>query len=117
MLKTVSKFPVLLSRPIQYGKYSKISNSSLFLFTKINKVFRAGIHKRLVSIAKTGKTLIRLLLQKQSDMGLLCLPTLFGWQLVLEILQHSLYARFGNSYQFYLFHWPALEIMVAIVNL
>ena len=41
MLKTVSKFPVLLSRPIQYGKYSKISNSSLFLFTKINISFQS----------------------------------------------------------------------------
>ena len=39
-------------------------------------VFRAGKHKLLVRIAN-GKTLIRLLLQKQSDLGLLCLSRQF----------------------------------------
>ena len=41
MLKTVSKFPVLLSRPIQYGKYCKISNSSVFLIIKLNISFQS----------------------------------------------------------------------------
>ena len=57
-------------------------------------VFRAGIHKVLVRIANRegGKTLIRLLLQKQSDLGLHCLPRLLnGRQLVLEVVEHLPY--------------------------
>ena len=34
---------------------------------------RAGIHCVLVRIANRGKTLVRMLLQKQSDLGLHCL--------------------------------------------
>ena len=45
-------------------------------------VFRTGIHKVLVEIA-TGKTLIRLLLQKQSDLGLRCLSRPF-WKATSE---------------------------------
>ena len=39
------------------------------------------------------KTLIRLLLQKQSDLGLRCLSRPFGWQLVLEISEHLPYTE------------------------
>ena len=50
-------------------------------------VFRAGIHKMRVRIANR-KTLIRLLLQKQSDLGLPCLSRSFlGSQLVFEIFR------------------------------
>ena len=48
-------------------------------------VFRAGIHKILVKIVKS---LIRLLLQKQSDLDLHCLSRFFGRQHVFEILEH-----------------------------
>ena len=53
---------------------SKISNT-FFLSQFSIKMFviRAGSYKMLVRLAKTGKTLIRLLLQKQSDLGLHCL--------------------------------------------
>ena len=45
---------------------------TLFSFcSQINAVVKAGIHKILVRIAV--KTLIRLLLQKQSDLALDCL--------------------------------------------
>ena len=37
---------------------------------------------------QTGKTLIRLLLHKQSDLGLSCLSMPFGRQLVFETLEH-----------------------------
>ena len=65
-----------------------IQNFEHFSLSVFNKmlVFRARIHKMLVRIA-TGNTLIRLLLQKQSDLGLLCL-VLSGSQLVFEILEH-----------------------------
>ena len=38
---------------------------------------RAGIHCVLVRIANRGKTLVRMLLQKQSDLGLHCLSLSF----------------------------------------
>ena len=54
-------------------------------------IIRAGIYKMLVRIAKTGKTLIRLLLQKQSDLGLRYLSgPVFGRQLVFNILKYLL---------------------------
>ena len=55
-------------------------NFEYFYFSVSNKmlVIRAGIHKMLVGIANR-ETLIRLLLQKQSDLGLYCLPRPF-WQ-------------------------------------
>ena len=47
-------------------------------------VSRAGIYKM-----QAGKTLIRLLLQKHSDLGLQCLPRpFFGRQLVFVTLDH-----------------------------
>ena len=36
------------------GKFSKISNTFLFLFSNKMLVFRAGIHKMLIRIAKQG---------------------------------------------------------------
>ena len=59
-----------------YGKCSKVSNTFLYLFSNKMWNIKDGIHKILVRIA-TGKTLIRLLLQKQSDLGLHCLPKPF----------------------------------------
>ena len=44
----------------------------------------------LVRIAN-GKIVIRLLLQKKSDLGRFCLSRLFGRQLMLKILEHLLY--------------------------
>ena len=63
---------------IKYGKSSKILNIFLFLCSTKLLVIRAGMHKMLARIAK-GKTLIRLLLQKQSDLGLHYLSRCF-WQ-------------------------------------
>ena len=45
---------------------------SFFLFLNKMLVIRAGTHKILVRKQK-GQTLIRLLLEKQSDLGLHCL--------------------------------------------
>ena len=45
----------------------------LFLFSNKISVIVAGIHKMLVRKVNTGKPLIRLLVQKQSDLGLHCL--------------------------------------------
>ena len=55
-----------------YSKYFKISNNFLFLFLKKFWFSRLKftIH---MSEQLTGKILIRLLLQKQSDLGLCCL--------------------------------------------
>ena len=64
---------------LNYGKCSKISNTFLFLFSVKMLIFSAGINKILVRLSKTGKTLIRLLLQKQSDLGLHCLHRPY-WQ-------------------------------------
>ena len=50
-------------------------------------VIRAGIHNILVRIAN----LIRLLLQKQSDLGLLYLSRPFYRKLVFEIFEHIQY--------------------------
>ena len=49
-----------------------------FLFSNKIFVFKHGICKMLVR-KQTGKTLLRLLLQKQSDLGLCCLSRPF-WQ-------------------------------------
>ena len=54
----------------------KILNTFPFLFSNKMFAFRAGIHKMFVRI-QTGKTLISLLLQKQSDLGLTCLSRPF----------------------------------------
>ena len=58
------------------GKFSKFSNTYLYLFSNKRLVIRAGIHKMLVTKANR-ETLIRLLLQKQSDLALPCLVRLF----------------------------------------
>ena len=55
--------------PLMCRKCSKISNTDLFLFSAKMLSGGGGIHKMLVRIP-TGKTLIRLLLKKQSDLGL-----------------------------------------------
>ena len=44
-----------------------------------------------LSEKQTGETLIRLLLKKQSDLGLHCLSWPFDMQVVFEILEHLPY--------------------------
>ena len=56
----------------------KSLNTFHFLFSKKMWICRAGIHN-ILSEYQTGNTLIRLLLQKQSDLGLSCLSRPF-WQ-------------------------------------
>ena len=62
-----------------FSKCSKILNTFLFLLSNKMLVFRAGIHKMLIleNMSQTGKTMIRLLLKKQSDLGLPSLSRLF----------------------------------------
>ena len=50
---------------------------------KLILVIMAGAHKNAFSEKQTGKTLIRLLLQEQSDLGLPCLS-----RHLFEILEH-----------------------------
>ena len=87
-----------LSRPFRYAtsvqnfrtfteKCSTISNTFLFLFSNKIMVIKAGLHKLLDRIA-TGKTLIRLLIQKQSDLVLPFLYRHFCRQLVFKVLEH-----------------------------
>ena len=57
---------------MEYCKCSKISNNFSFC-SQIKGLLRAGIHKILIIEYQTGKTLIRLLPGKQSDLGLHCL--------------------------------------------
>ena len=59
-----------------YGKRSKISKTFLFLFTNKILVIRLEATK-CMSEKKTGKTQIRLLLKKQSDLCLHCLSMPF----------------------------------------
>ena len=61
-------------------KCSKILNPFLFLFSNKMLVFRVGIHKILVRIAK------------REDFGLPCLSGPFV-RLVFEIFEHLLYSR------------------------
>ena len=63
----------------QYCKCSKNLNTFLFLYSNKMFNFRAGFHKMLVRMANREKTLIRLLLKKQSDLGLHYLSRPF-WQ-------------------------------------
>ena len=69
---------------------SKISNAFLFLFSNKMLVFRAGIHKMLVRIANR-KDLIRLLLQKQSDLDLALFAQVFDRQLAFKVFEHLLW--------------------------
>ena len=62
-----------------YGKCSKISKTLLFLLSTKMLVISAETHKLLVRIANR-EALIRLLLQKQSDLGLHCLSRSFCQQ-------------------------------------
>ena len=54
----------------------KFSNTFYFLFSRTMWVISAGIHK-MFSQLHTGKTLIRLLPQSKSDLGLHCLSRPF----------------------------------------
>ena len=56
----------------KYGKCSEILNTFLFLVSKKCWLSELELTKCL-SEKQTGKTLIRLLFQKQSDLGLPCL--------------------------------------------
>ena len=64
----------------------KFRTLSLSVLNKM-LVFMAGIHKKYVRIANR-KILIRLLLQKQSDLGLRCLSMPLGQTTSVEILEH-----------------------------
>ena len=66
MLHTVHEIWVV------YSKCSKISNTFLFLFSVKILVFRAGIRKMLVRIAKREDP-DQTALKKQPDLGLCCL--------------------------------------------
>ena len=62
---------------------------TLFSFCSEIKCWLSGLELTKCSSEKqTGKILIRLLLQKQSDLGLHCLSKHFGRQLVFKILGH-----------------------------
>ena len=50
--------------------YGKCSKTQFMFFFQRKFELTAGVHKMLDKIAKRGETLIRLLLQKQSDLGL-----------------------------------------------
>ena len=61
---------------MSYGKCSNISKTFVFLFA--NKTLVIGLKvPKCLSEKQTGKTLIRLLLQKQSDLSLHCLSRPF----------------------------------------
>ena len=72
-----------------YGKCSKIP-TFLFLFSK--KCWTSGLElTKCWSEKQTWKTLIRLLLQKQSDLGLPCLSRYCGRELLFKILDYLPY--------------------------
>ena len=66
-------------------KCSKISNTSLCSQIKCGL---SGLEFTKSLSVQTEKTLIRLLLQKQSDLGLHFLSRPFGRHVVYEILEH-----------------------------
>ena len=57
--------------------WGTLSSETQVFFSWPYQIIRARNHKRLVTIANR-ETLIRLLSQKQSDLGLHCLSRLFG---------------------------------------
>ena len=59
--------------------------------SQIKYWFRGLELTKCLSEKQAGKTLIRLLLQKQSDLGLCCLSRPFGQETIVEILEHLLY--------------------------
>ena len=65
----------------------------IFEFLNERLVIQARNYKMHVRI--TGKTLIRLLLQKQSDLGLPCLSRLF-WQATTCTVQHLTALKYMN---------------------
>ena len=99
---SVSSLACILVCPseIIQSKCSKSVNTFLFLFSNKMLVIRAGIHKCL-SEMQTGKTLIRLLLQKQSDLGLHCLSLSF-WQVTsvqnIRTFTGVFFLKFENIY-------------------
>ena len=74
---------------IKYGiKYGNVSKLNIFLCQFINKILLKGLDfTKCMSEKQTRKTLIRLLLENQFDLGLHCLLRLFCSQLVLEIIE------------------------------
>ena len=63
------------------------------------RVIRAGNHKNACPNSQQGR-LIRLLLQKQSDLALCSLSMPFGRQLVFEILEQLPYSRLPIIYMY-----------------
>ena len=49
-------------------------------------------------LVRIGNTLIRLLLKKQSDLGLSCLSGIFGRQLMFEIIEQLPYVNYGTNW-------------------
>ena len=85
-----------MKQDIAYGKCSQISNTFFFL-SSLMWVPRLEFTKCL-SESQAGKTLIRLLLKKQSDLGLHCMFIgLSGRQLVFKILEHLPYTLFDST--------------------
>ena len=80
-----------------YSKCSKISNTFLFLFSNKNLIIMVGFTKCL-SEEQTGKTLTRLLLQKQSDLLLPWLSRNLDRQQVFKIFEHLVYAAYKQIY-------------------
>ena len=64
------------SKYLGYSKCSKISNTFQNVVRKLN-MFSGLEFTKCFAEYQTGKTLIRLLLQKQSDLGLCCLSRIF----------------------------------------
>ena len=54
----------------QYGKCSKILNTSISLFLNKMLIIKVGIHKIVINIANSEDPDQRLILQKQSDLSL-----------------------------------------------
>ena len=62
----------------RYGICSKVSNTKILLFLFSNKMLVIILEfSKHFSVTQTGKTLIRLLLKKQSDLVLHCLSRTF----------------------------------------
>ena len=70
-----------------YNKCSNVLNTFLSVFKAKMLASRVGTNKCL-SEWQTGKTLIRLLLKKQSDLGLHCLSRPFRQATSVQNLEH-----------------------------
>ena len=74
------------TKGFDYGKYSKKLKTFFFFCSQIT-CWLSGLEvTKFLSELQIGKTLIRLLLKKQSDLGLHCLSMMFGRQLLFKIL-------------------------------